>query len=95
MEVRYDIVYLKSVVKTHIPALSSDIKTLIKRIIEERLAVDPIRFGKPLQYSLKGYRSLRVGDYRIVYTIEEYTVTVVAIKHRKDVYVGVVYVGVY
>ena len=50
--------------------------------------LDPIAFGKPLRYSLKGHRRLRVSDYRIVYRIESQTNTVIiiAIKHRKDVY---------
>lgn len=50
--------------------------------------VDPIGFGKPLRYSLKGHRRLRVSDYRIVYRIEPEikTVIIVAIKHRKDIY---------
>jgi len=50
--------------------------------------LDPIGFGKPLRYSLKGHRRLRVSDYRILYRIEPETKTVliVAIKHRKDIY---------
>lgn len=50
--------------------------------------LDPIKFGKPLRYSLKGDRRLRAGDYRIVYRIEPeiQTVLIVAITHRKDVY---------
>ena len=50
--------------------------------------VDPISFGKPLKYSLKGYRRLRVSDYRVVYRIEpqNHTVIIIAIKHRKEVY---------
>ena len=59
---------------------------MIKTAIEERLMVDPIGFGKPLRYSLKGHRRLRVGDYRVVYRIEKKTVVIIAIKHRKDVY---------
>jgi addiction module RelE/StbE family toxin len=88
MEIKYQIRYLEEVIKKHIPALSSSAKKLIKRAIEERLMVDPIGFGKPLRYSLKGHRRLRVSDYRIVYRIEPEikTVLIVAIKHRKDVY---------
>lgn len=50
--------------------------------------IDPIGFGKPLRYSLKGHRRLRVSDYRIVYRIDPdaNTVVIVSIKHRKDVY---------
>ncbi len=56
--------------------------------MRDRLEVDPVSFGKPLRYSLKGHRRLRVGDYRIVYRIseEKKTVTIVAVDHRKDVY---------
>ena len=86
MEVTYKIIYQEVVIKKHIPALSSKAKLLIKNAIEERLATDPIAFGKPLRYSLKGHRRLRVSDYRIVYRIEDQTVIIIAIKHRKDIY---------
>ena len=84
----YKVEYKKSVVKTDIPSLPRNIKLTIKTAIEERLIHDPIEFGKPLRYSLKGYRRLRVGSYRIVYKInaDKYIVTISAIKHRKDVY---------
>ena len=84
----YSIEYLEEVVREDIPALPKSIKAIIKRAIEERLTVDPIGFGKPIQYSLKGHRRLRVGDYRIVYRIYSAppTVRVIGIKHRKDIY---------
>ncbi len=85
MEIKYSVVYLEEVVKKHIPSLSSKAKALIKKAIEERLTKDPIEFGKPLRYSLKGYRRLRVSDYRVVYRISEDTNTVIilAIKENK------------
>lgn len=84
----YRIEYLESVVNDDIPDLSTSAKQLIQKAIEERLMVDPIGFGKPLRYSLKGHRRLRVSDYRVVYRIESlnHTVIIIAIKHRKDVY---------
>lgn len=88
MEVKYKIVYLEDVIVRHIPLLSASSKDLIKRAIEERLTVDPVGFGKPLRYSLKGHRRLRVSNYRVVYRIEPQnnSVIIVAIKHRKNVY---------
>lgn len=83
----YTIEYLDSVVKEDIPRLTSSLRSTIKRAIEERLMIDPIGFGKPLRYSLKGHRRLRVSDYRIVYRIEIKTsILIVAIKHRKEIY---------
>jgi len=67
----YQVEYLKSVIEEDIPLLPKKIKATIKKAIEERLMTDPIGFGKPLRYSLKGHRRLRVGDYRIVYRIEQ------------------------
>ena len=83
---KYTIKYLDIVIKEDIPNLQATIRTMIKKAIEERLTIDPIGFGKPLRYSLKGHRRLRVSDYRIVYRIDNDTVIIVAIKHRKDVY---------
>lgn len=84
----YTIEYLESVVKHDIPKLPKRVRTMVKNAIEQRLMVDPIGYGKPLQYSLIGHRRLRVSNYRIVYRIEPdtHTVLIVAISHRKDVY---------
>lgn len=84
----YQVEYLASVVKEDIPTLPKTIKATLKKAIEERLMVDPVGFGKPLRYSLKGHRRLRVADYRVVYRIEpeKHLIIIVAIKHRKDVY---------
>ncbi len=82
----YKIEYLESVVEDDIPCLQKPDKLRIKKAIEEKLCNDPVRFGKPLQYSLKGCRRLRVGDYRIIYIIEKKVVLIVKIGHRKEVY---------
>lgn len=86
MEIKFQIRYLEEVIRNHIPNISSSAKAMIQNAIEDRLTVDPIGLGKPLRYSLKGHRRLRVSDYRIVYRIESKTVIIVAIKHRKDIY---------
>ena len=80
--------YMERAVKEDIPALPSKARQMIQKAIEERLTIDPVGFGKPLRYSMKGHRRLRVSDYRIVYRIDEekHIVLIVAIKHRKDVY---------
>jgi addiction module RelE/StbE family toxin len=88
MGMTYAIEYLDVVVKKHIPALPATAKTIIKQAIQERLTIDPISFGKPLQHSLRGYRRLRVSDYRVIYRIDRVKgiVTIIAILHRKDMY---------
>ncbi len=81
------IVYKKSVQKD-LKKISNEIQYIIRRAIEDKLMVDPVRFGLPLRRSMKGLMKLRVGDYRIIYSIEKETVTVQVIKigHRRAVY---------
>ncbi|MBF0569449.1 MAG: type II toxin-antitoxin system RelE/ParE family toxin [Candidatus Omnitrophica bacterium] len=51
------------------------------------LAYDPYR-GKPLVGDLYGFYSLRVGVYRVVYSIDKgrVMVQIIHIGHRKDAY---------
>ncbi len=84
----YQILYEERVLKEDVPRLASSARVLIKRAIEERLMTHPIHYGKPLRYNLHGQRRLRVGDYRILYTVDEERkqVVVLAIQHRSRVY---------
>ena len=83
----WKVVYRKSVQKD-LKGISKDIQYIIQRTIEEKLMTDPVRFGLPLRRSLRGLMKLRVGDYRIVYSIDRdvVTVEVIKIEHRRDVY---------
>ena len=42
--------------------------------------------GKPLQYNLKGHRSIRIQPFRIIYRIEQDKIIINCFDHRKDVY---------
>ncbi|HEX9638052.1 MAG TPA: type II toxin-antitoxin system RelE/ParE family toxin [Acidobacteriota bacterium] len=57
------------------------------RLAVQKLAEEPQR-GKPLQLTLKGLRSWRTGDFRIVYRAVEsrLEILVIALGHRRDVY---------
>lgn len=84
---KYRIEYLKCVVDDDIPKLTKSIRKQIKTAIEEKLTSHPIEFGKPLRYSMKGARRLRVGDWRVIYKIEPPDVVlVVKIGHRREIY---------
>ena len=72
-----------------IPKLTKLVRKQIKAAIEKKLASHPIEFGKPLRYSLKGARRLRVGDWRVIYKIgPPDVVLVVKIGHRREIYEG-------
>ncbi len=83
----WKIVYKKSV-KKDLKKISPDVRYILRRAIEEKLMIDPLRFGIPLRRTLKRLMKLRVGDYRIIYTIQKKTIVVSIIKigHRREVY---------
>lgn len=82
----YKLIYHPDVKKTDLPKIDNQNKMIIKRAIEERLAVQPEAYGKPLQRTLKGYWKLRVGDFRVVFKIIGDEVLILAVMHRKNIY---------
>jgi mRNA interferase RelE/StbE len=85
--VTYRIEYLESVVDEDLPKLTKSVRKQVKTAIEKKLASHPVEFGKPLRFSLKGARRLRVGDWRVIYKIEPPNlVLVVKIGHRREIY---------
>lgn len=66
--------------------VSSTNKKSIRDAIEEKLQTEPEFFGKPLQYSLCSLRSMRVGDYRVIFQLQKKEVFIVLIAHRSVVY---------
>lgn len=79
--------YVQSAI-VDIASLDGSAKKIIKKAIEEKLMVDPLKFGHPLRRSLSGLFKLRVGDYRIIYQIfkQEVVVVVVKVGHLREVY---------
>jgi len=62
----------------------------IVRFLKEKMAVedDPRRFGEALRKDLKGFWKYRIGDYRVICSIEDETVVVLVVRvgHRRTVY---------
>lgn len=82
----FNVIYHPDVSKVDLPRIPNDIRLRIKKAVEERLMIDPTKYGKPLRKSLKSYWKLRIGDYRVVYKIEGNEVIILGIIHRKEVY---------
>ena len=82
----YEVEVRPDVVAEDLGELPANIRARIIRAVESRLATEPTRYGVRLRQSLGGLWKIRVGDYRIVYEIEEEKVTVWAIRHRRDGY---------
>lgn len=82
----YEINYHELVVSVDIAKLNSADKMRIKKAIEMKLQTQPDLYGKPLRRSLRSNRSLRVGQYRVVYRIRQKEVLIFVIEHRSFVY---------
>ena len=83
----YRVLYAKEVLEQDLPSILGPWKTEIRNVIEKKLAIKPMVYTRPLKRSLKGYRKLRVEEYRIVLRIEENNIVkVFVIQHRSIVY---------
>ncbi|MDP3764537.1 MAG: type II toxin-antitoxin system RelE/ParE family toxin [bacterium] len=82
----FKIFYHYLVTQDDIPKLSTVWKKNIRRAIETKLITNPEVYGKPLRRSLKNYRKLRVGDYRVIFRIDGSSVKIFVIQHRSIVY---------
>ena len=63
-------------------------KRILKKILWIATQNDPVSFGKMLKNSPAGDVRFRVGDYRVIASIDyqKETLTITAIGHRREIY---------
>lgn len=65
-------------------------RRILNKVFDNAQQQDVLSRAKALQGSLSGKYRYRVGDYRIVFVLDEYgnivVPTVLTVTHRKDVY---------
>jgi mRNA interferase RelE/StbE len=84
--VSYELRYHPQVKRRDLPKLDRSARERIRTAIETRLVQNPEYYSEPLRKTLKPYRKLRVGDYRVVFRVIENSVFILAILHRKEAY---------
>ena len=80
----YKIAFKKSVSRDLKKLSKDDAKRILDKIeqdLPEKADTFPLLKGK-----FSGLRKLRIGDYRVIYTIIENTALVLRISHRRDAY---------
>lgn len=79
-------IILKRSAERELDELSEEVFTRITDRIQE-LELDPRRQGSKKLRGSNSYR-IRIGDYRVIYTIDDRleTVEIVAVGHRRDIY---------
>ena len=80
----YRILLTKRAVKD-LDKLNEDVKLRIKEKFN-LLLNDPTGMSKKLSSPLIGTYRLRVGDYRVIFDIDDDKVIILRIGHRKDIY---------
>ena len=82
---KYKVIYHK-LVEDDVSKIDRNSVRKIYEAITNRLVLSPEIYGLPLHGTLKKYWKFRVRDYRVIYLIENKTILVKVIAHRKDVY---------
>ncbi len=79
-------IYIENYALKQLKQINKDVIPKIKETITA-LSVNPRPYGYIKLKGIEAYR-VRIGDYRIIYEIEDdiLIIKVIAISHRKDVY---------
>lgn len=80
----YNILYKRSVAKDISRLDKRDAKRILDKI-EKDLKSHPEQYPS-LKGEFEGLRKLRIGDFRIIYSVIDNDVTVLRIGNRRDVY---------
>jgi mRNA interferase RelE/StbE len=65
--------------------LTQDVKKRIASKLKE-YSNDPLNYSRKLTDPKIGTYRFRIGDYRVIFDIEDETIIVLRIGHRKDIY---------
>jgi mRNA interferase RelE/StbE len=80
-------VYVKPAAERALTKLPREVVARIAKAID-RLSINPRPPGVTALQGEPGFLRLRLGDYRLIYTVQDamLTVLVVTVGHRRDVY---------
>jgi mRNA interferase RelE/StbE len=82
----YRLLYKKSAVKD-IQSLSTQIRRrLATKLVFFAGQENPLDFAEPLTKPADAQYRYRVGDYRILFDVEEHNIVVLRVQHRREVY---------
>ena len=72
-----------------ISKLDNLVRKRIQQAVTTKLITDPIGNSIPLQdFEVVGVRRLRIGDYRIIFLVDEKVIEVLKVGHRREIYKG-------
>ena len=81
---KYDLVYTRRAIKD-IQRLEEKTKRRIGKALI-RYSEDPLRYAEKLTDPRLGNYRFRIGDYRVIFDLEETDIAVLRVGHRKEIY---------
>ena len=82
----YKLLYKKPAVKD-IRALAPQLQKRLKAKLEFFIAQDnPLKFAEPLTKPADAQYRFRVGNYRVLFDVENGSIVVLHVQHRREVY---------
>lgn len=82
----YRLIYTQRAIKD-IKKLDQKVKSRLGKAIL-RLEDDPFGHGKALINTSQGGYRFRVGDYRVIFDLEDEEIVVLRVGHRREIYRG-------
>lgn len=61
-------------------------KRIIKKLEFIISTLNPLDFAEPLTQSKIGQYRFRIGDYRVIFDIEDETIVILTLGHRREIY---------
>ena len=80
----YRLVYTHRAIKD-IYALDPSVKQRIGKTLQ-RYEQNPLTYAEPLKQSDLGSYRFRIGDYRVVFDLDDEKIVVLRVGHRRDIY---------
>ncbi len=82
----YKLKYSKTAAK-EISKLDYLVKKKVKEAIETKLVSNPIKNSTKLRdFKIEGVRRFRVGNYRVIFIIDNRMIQVLRVGHRREIY---------
>jgi mRNA interferase RelE/StbE len=81
---KYKLIYTHRAIKD-IKALEANVKKRIGKTLL-RYELDPLKYAEKLTDSQLGTYRFRIGDYRVIFDLQETDIVVLRVGHRKQIY---------
>jgi mRNA interferase RelE/StbE len=81
---KYKLIYTHRAIKD-IKALEANAKKRIGKTLL-RYELDPLKYAEKLTDSQLGTYRFRIGDYRVIFDLQETDIVVLRVGHRKQIY---------